>query len=71
VFLFDVLECSSVFLIKDKPSCFTIKTSNNNNNKYSGCVIILAFGKNIEGITVPNQKNLKARGTSHYCADCD
>jgi thioredoxin reductase (NADPH) len=59
-------EVSSI--IEDEPSCFTIKTSNN--NEYSGCVIILAFGKTPRDLNVPGEKELKGRGVS-YCAVCD
>jgi thioredoxin reductase (NADPH) len=63
-------EVTSV-IQEDKPSCFTIKTSSsNNNNKYSGCVIILAFGKTPTDLNVPGEKELKGRGVS-YCAVCD
>ena len=59
-------EVSSI--MEDEPSCFTIKTSNN--NEYSGCVIILAFGKTPRDLNVPGEKELKGRGVS-YCAVCD
>ena len=59
-------EVSSI--VEDEPSCFTIKTINN--NEYSGCVIILAFGKTPRDLNVPGEKELKGRGVS-YCAVCD
>src|SRR5918994_1433623 len=55
-------------IMEDESSCFTIKTSNN--NEYSGCVIILAFGKTPTDLNVPGEKELKGRGVS-YCAVCD
>ena len=55
-------------IMEDEPSCFTIKTSNN--NEYSGCVIILAFGKTPRDLNVPGEKELKGGGVS-YCAVCD
>src|SRR5918994_6020152 len=59
-------EVSSI--MEDEPSCFTIKTSNN--NECSGCVIILAFGKTPRDLNVPGEKELKGKGVS-YCAVCD
>jgi thioredoxin reductase (NADPH) len=68
-------EVMSVIEDDNKPSCFTIKTTssinnNSNNNKYSGCAIILAFGKTPRDLNVPGEKELKGRGVS-YCAVCD
>jgi thioredoxin reductase (NADPH) len=56
-------------IMEDEPSCFTIRTSNNN-SEYSGCVIILAFGKIPRDLNAPGEKKLKGRGVS-YCAVCD
>jgi thioredoxin reductase (NADPH) len=61
-----VYEVTSI--MEDEPSCFRIKTSNN--NEYLGCVIILAFGKTPRDLNVPGEKELKGRGVS-YCAVCD
>jgi thioredoxin reductase (NADPH) len=57
-----------VSVIEDEPSCITIKTANNND--YSCCVLILAFGKTPRDLNVPGEKELKGRGVS-YCAVCD
>jgi thioredoxin reductase (NADPH) len=57
-----------VSVIEDEPSCITIKTANN--NEYSCCVLILAFGKTPRDLNVPGEKELKGRGVS-YCAVCD
>ena len=64
-------EVMSVIEDDNKPSCFTIKTSSSNNNDgYSGCVIILAFGKTPRDLNVAGEKELRGRGVS-YCAVCD
>ncbi len=57
-----------VSVIEDEPACITIKTANN--NEYSCCVLILAFGKTPRDLNVPGEKELKGRGVS-YCAVCD
>ncbi len=57
-----------VSVVEDEPACITIKTANN--NEYSCCVLILAFGKTPRDLNVPGEKELKGRGVS-YCAVCD
>ncbi len=57
-----------VSVIEDEPACITIKTANN--NEYSCCVLILAFGKTPRDLNVPGERELKGRGVS-YCAVCD
>lgn len=57
-----------VSVIEDEPACITIKTANN--NEYSCCVLILAFGKTPRDLNVPGEQELKGRGVS-YCAVCD
>jgi thioredoxin reductase (NADPH) len=56
-------------ITEDKPSCFMIKT-NNNNKEYSCRALILAFGKTPRDLDVPGEKELKGKGVS-YCAVCD
>ncbi len=57
-----------VSVTEDEPACISIKTANN--NEYSCCVLILAFGKTPRDLNVPGEKELKGRGVS-YCAVCD
>lgn len=58
-------EVTGIF--EDEPSCFRIKTVN---NEYSGCTLVLAFGKTPRDLGVPGEKQLKGKGVS-YCAVCD
>jgi thioredoxin reductase (NADPH) len=52
-----------------KDGGFIIKT-NNNDKKYSGHALILAFGKTPRDLNVKGEKELNGRGVS-YCAVCD
>ncbi len=53
--------------LENEPSCFSVKTPN---NEYSGCALILAFGKTPRDLGVPGEQELKGKGVS-YCAICD
>src|SRR5918912_954316 len=57
------------FIREAEPSCFMVKT-NNDNNHYSSRALILAFGKTPRDLNVPGEKEFKGRGVSH-CAVCD
>ena len=54
-------------IIEDEPSCFRVKTVS---HEYSGCTLILAFGKTPRDLGVPGELEMKGKGVS-YCAICD
>src|ERR671938_295068 len=53
----------------DSGGGFIVKT-NNDENKYFGRALILAFGKTPRDLNVKGEKELSGRGVS-YCAVCD